>query len=54
MKNVSAETLQFAKEEIDSALSALVPRASDAEIAALFFERLKEARESYGDFLTLE
>jgi hypothetical protein len=51
---IAEETLEFATDKIDSALTALVPRgATDEEILAFVRERLEEARQSYQDFLSL-
>ena len=50
---IDKETLEYAEDKIDDALIALVPRMSDKDIIDLVNRRLEEARESYGDFLSM-
>jgi DNA-binding transcriptional regulator YhcF (GntR family) len=51
---IAEETLEFAADQIDHALTSLISRgATDEEILALVRERLEEARQGYQDFLSL-
>jgi hypothetical protein len=49
-----SEDMKYVTEKLDAVLTVLVPHVSDDEILALVKERLRKAREDYGDFLSGE
>jgi hypothetical protein len=46
-------TREYAADEMNHALAALIPRASEEEIREFFEERLADMQESYQDFLSM-
>jgi hypothetical protein len=44
---------EFLIERLDNVLSQLLPRMSEDELRALLEERLKDAQDSYQDFLSM-